>query len=304
MGRKLYFIFIFLFIAFQSVKAQDSLLAALKKEATSIGQKQFATFKSTRLINAQTSETTSAGSLDFRVAHRFGDFLSYHGSSEGGFHTFYGLDDPNFDIRIAFEYGITDRLMVGISRSKQDENLEGLVKFRLLEQRIDGKIPVSITLFASTAYTPKLDSLLSSLPTADRFTHTAQVIIARKFSSTLSLEVIPSLVHRNLITNRFDKNEIYSIGGGGRWKLTKSFNLIADYFYNFRTPAMDGLYYAPLGAGVEIETGGHVFSLMFTNAQYIIEPEFIANTTQSWAQNGWKFCFNISRTFSFKKNKE
>jgi hypothetical protein len=304
MRKTCYVIFILSIISLQNVKAQDSLLAALKNEAASPGGKQFATFKSTRLINAQTSETTTAGSMDFKVSHRFGDFLSYQGNGEGGFHTFYGLDDPNFDIRIAFEYGITDRLMVGVSRSKQDENVEGLIKFRLLQQTMNNKIPVNITLFASAVYTPKIDSVLSTLPTSDRLTYTGQVIISRKFSSSLSLEIIPSLVHRNVIFNRFDDNDIYSIGGGGRWKLTKSFNLIADYFYNYRTAAVSGMYYPPLGAGVEIETGGHVFSLMFTNAQYIIEPEFIANTTQSWAQNGWKFCFNISRTFSFKKRKE
>lgn len=304
MSKRLYFIFILLIITIQSVRAQDSLLAMLQKEATPFNAKQFATFKSTRLINAQTNETTASHSLDFRVEHRFGDFLSYEGNGKGGFHTFYGLDDAGFDIRIAFEYGITDRLMVGVSRSKQDQNLEGLIKFRLLQQRIDDKIPISVTLFESVVYTPEIDSLLNALPTADRLTFTSQVIIARKFSSKVSFEVIPSLVHRNLITNSFDNTDIYSIGGGGRWKLTKSFALIADYFYNFRNTALNGTYYNPLGAGVEIETGGHVFTICFTNAQYIIEPEFIANTTESWAQNGWKFCFNISRVFGFNKKEK
>jgi hypothetical protein len=281
------------------LSAQDSLLALVGNEARPTREKVISTFSSSRLINAQTTETPHKRNLDFRVAHRFGDFLSPQGDdSRGGFHSLYGLDDPAFDIRIAFEYGISDNLMAGFSRSKYNEDLEGILKYRLVTQTTDNAIPVSLTLFGSVVATPKRDPFGVYPHTWDRFTYTAQCIIARKFSSNLSLELIPSLVYRNLFENSRDHNAVYSIGVGGRWKITKHFALMADYFYNFRNSSLDGIYYDPLSVGIEIETGGgHVFSIMFTNAQYINESGFITNTTESWSKNGWKLCFNISRIF-------
>src|SRR5207237_803472 len=141
--------------------------------------------------------------------------------------------DPNFDIRIAFEYGITDRFMLGVSRSKKDENLEGLAKYRLLRQTVSGSMPVSVSVFGSIVYTPKEDNPEQPLfanSELDRFTHTGQVIIARKFSSKFSLEVVGSIVHRNVITDTLDNNDVYSVGAGGRLKITRSFSLIADCF--------------------------------------------------------------------------
>jgi len=301
MSRKCYLTLVLLFLCLQGALAQDSLLSVLKKEMPPEKERTIATFKSIKIINAQTNETTAKRTLDFRIAHRFGNFLSYDGNGTGGFHNFYGLDDPNFDIRIEFDYGISDRFMAGISRSKKDENLEGHLKFRLIEQSTDDHIPLSLSIYTSSAYTPMLDPEGIFTTSDNRFSYATQAILARKFSPRFSLELIPSWVHRNLITNPDDNNDIYSLGGGGRWKFTKSAAIIADYFYDFRTAAVSNLYYNPLGAGVEIETGGHVFSIMFSNAQYLIEQEFIPNTTDSWAKNGWKFCFNISRVFPFKK---
>src|ERR1017187_8793407 len=83
-----------------------------------------ATFKTTRLINSQSLETVKAHTLDFRISHHFGNELL-------GDHYLYGLDLAS-DIRYAFEYGITNKLTVGFSRSRLDENLEGLIKYRLL----------------------------------------------------------------------------------------------------------------------------------------------------------------------------
>lgn len=291
--------FLFFIVSIQPINAQDSLLTVLTKKEIPSGEKQLVAFNSPRIINAQTTETLRKRNFDFRIAHRFGNFLSSENNTRGGFHSFYGLDDPRFDIRIAFEYGVTDNFMVGFSRSKHDENLEALIKYCVLKQTADNKIPVSIAIFGSSAYTPKRDPIGVFHTTSDRFLHTLQIIIGRKFSSKLSFELIPSLVHRNIINPSPDDRNLFSIGGGGGWKITKHFTIIADYFYNFRKTSLKDIYYNPLSAGVEIVTGGHVFSIMFTNAQYIIEPGFIANTTDSWTKNGWKLSFNISRIFRF-----
>lgn len=290
---------LFIIASIQYTKAQDSLLIVLTKKETPSDEKQVVIFNSPRIINAQTTETLRKRNFDFRIAHRFGNFLSSENNTRGGFHSFYGLDDPNFDIRIAFEYGITDHFMVGFSRSKHDENLEALIKYAVLKQTANNKIPVSIAVFGSSAYTPKRDPVGIFQTAGDRFSHTLQLIIGRKFSSKFSFELIPSLVHRNTINTSLDDVDLFSIGGGGGWKITKHLSLIADYFYNFRKISLKDIYFNPLSAGIEIVTGGHVFSIMFTNAQYIIEPGFIANTTDSWTKNGWKLSFNISRIFRF-----
>ncbi len=281
---------------------------SLLTDASSIREKVTATFKTTRIINMQSVETVHKRTLDFRVAHRFG---AVGKNSGGNAHNLYGFDNST-DIRIAFEYGISDKLTIGLSRSKKEENLEGLLKYRLLHQTADNHMPLSITLFGSAAYTPKSDNTgifkVDGEPNSAmrqqirRLTYTAQAIIARKFSSKLSLELVPTLVHRNFILNPLDDNTLFACGFAGRIKLTKSIALVADYVYNFselRKINNDNSFYNPLGAGIEIETGGHVFSIMWTNAAGIIESEFIPNTTDTWTKGGFRFSFNISRNFSF-----
>ena len=207
--------------------------------------------------------------------------------------------DASTDIRIAFEYGITDALTVGFSRSKLNENYEGLAKLRVLQQTMDGRIPVALTLFANAAITAQKDNAKIYDKTTRRLSYTFQAIIARKFSSSISVALLPTLVHRNFIFDKKDENDIFALGGAARIKITKGTCFVVDYFYDwsqFRTNNSDS-YFDPLGAGFELETGGHVFTIMFTNSAGIIENEFIPYTTDSWQEGGVKFSFNISRNF-------
>nr|MBK9651263.1 hypothetical protein [Bacteroidota bacterium] len=290
------------------VHAQDDLTKMLDEQPQE-KQKVLATFKTTKLINSQTNETVHKRVLDFRVGHRFGNI---GGNSGGGVHTLYGLDQ-SADIRIAFDYGITERLTVGFSRSKVKENLEGSAKFRILEQTTNNKMPIALTWFSNMAFTPEsnddiyLVSENGSLKNRDvrRLAYTHQLIIARKFSSAFSFQLVPTLMHRNYSPDYKDDNNIMALGGAARIKVTRSMTVIADYFYVMNkyhrtVKNADGnlMYNDPLGIGIELETGGHVFSLMFTNASSIIETEMLANTTDSWGKGGFKFSFNISRNFS------
>jgi hypothetical protein len=293
--------FYILFIAIcNSAVAQDDLSALLD----STPQREFvsATFKTTRIINIQSNETVHKRTLDFRVAHRFGAIGKQSG---GSMHNFYGID-ASTDIRIAFEYGITDRLTAGAARHKHFENYEGLIKYRLIRQTNDDFIPVAVTLFGNAAYSARENELIeadhasAAKKNLRRLTYSAQVIIARKFSSRFSAEIIPVLIHRNFIVNSADDNNIFALGAAARLKVTRSMALIADYVYNFnslRQPGNDNGFYNPFGAGMEFETGGHVFSVMFTNAEAILENEFIPETMSSWADGGFRFSFNISRNF-------
>jgi hypothetical protein len=283
---------VFLFISL-SVFAQDDLMKELEGQTTPSDEPVMATFKSTKIINIQTNETNKKRNLDFRVAHLFGNVGEESG---GGIHNLYGLDQSN-DIRIAFHYGITDKLMVGVSRAKRNENFEGEIKYRLLEQTENGKVPLAITLFGQSTLSGRenIGGLYDKFD--HRINYCTQMIIARKFSSKFSLQIVPSYVHRNIV-NIDDENDLYSIGGGFRYKFTKSASVIADYFYTLNRPEyFDDYNYDPLGIGFEIETGGHVFTIMFTNASGILEADYIPNTVDSWSDGGFKFAFNISRTF-------
>ena len=297
--KKLLFLFFLLNTVFP-VNAQDDLSSIL--DTIPPRAEVEATFKSSRIINLQSNETVHRHTLDFRVAHRFGAVGKQSGGTR---HNLYGLDNSS-DIRIAFEFGITGDLTVGISRTKYNEDYEALTKYRLLKQTNDNHIPVAITLFGSMVYSDKVnpdlnyDNVSTSKQNIRRLGYTLQAIIARKFSPRLSLELAPTLVHRNFITDIQDENSLFALGVAGRIKLTRSMAVIADYIYNFndlRKINNDNGYYNALGVGVEFETGGHVFSIMFTNAEAILEQEFIAETKSSWSDGGFRFSFNISRNF-------
>jgi hypothetical protein len=284
-------VFVTVSLLHTSLFAQDDLMKMLNDEPV-VNEKVLATFKTTRIINAQSVETVKSHSLDFRVGHRFGNM----GGSTAG-HTLFGFDNST-DIRIAFEYGVSDNLTLGFSRSKRNENLEGLVKYKLWHQTTNNSVPFTVVLFSNVALTPEkaLDNSYDLF--VHRLSYTFQGIIGRKFTPGFSLELLPTVVHRNYIADSLDDNNIYSLGIGGRLKISRSSAIIADYFYNFNPyRSNNSNYYFPLGLGYEIETGGHVFSIMFTNASGIIENNFIPSTVDSWTKGGYKFSFTISRLF-------
>lgn len=304
---------IFLNLIATSLFAQDDLLQIASQGTTNKKEKVTATFKSTKIINAQSNETVHKRTLDFRVGHRFGNIGAASGGGYDG--NFFGLYQ-SADIRIAFEYGITNRITVGISNNKRNRNAEGLIKIRLLEQRKDNHVPVAVTLFANVGATTKKDDGTLSVTENGvktnkplrRLSYVTQLIIARKFGSVFSCEVLPTYVHRNYVPDAKDENGFFSLGFGGRLKITRSFALVGDYFYNFSKfrqdrnnynfddPAFQH-FYNQLGLGIEVETGGHVFTIMATNASGIIENDFLTTTNDTWTRGGFKFSFNISRNF-------
>ena len=293
----------FLVMIFSSpVFSQDEDWKKMMEEAApAVKEKVTATFKTTRIINAQSIETVKHRTLDFRVTHRFGA-IGY--LSGGDKHNLYGFDVSS-DIRIGFEYGITDRLTLGFARCKRRENLQGLLKYRLLQQTKDNSMPVSVTVYSDLAFTPEKDIDSSYLKWEHRMNYTTQLIIARKFSSRLSVQLMPTYIHRNYVNLHDDENDLFSLGVGGRIKITKRSAVIFDYYHTFskfRDNAEDFFYvkteyFAPLGLGWEIETGGHVFSILFTNCAGILESDYIPYTTDSWLKGGMRFSFNISRNF-------
>jgi len=303
-----------LIISFSRLFAQSDLEALIQEDSTT-REKVSATFKSNHLINAQSTETIHKKELEFRVDHRFGDIAG----GSGGIGNFFGLDQST-DIRIGFDYGISDRFNVGIARAKgataATQLYEANFKYRFLEQTTDNAIPVSLAFFGSGTVS---GVKASDDPTAstsyknfgDRITYVSQLIVARKFSPSFSFELIPSYVHRNY-TIFGDQNGVFALGAGGRLKISKRMAIVADYFLPFRSKDKKEYveninqqkFYDALGVGLEIETGGHVFHLNFTNATAIQESQFIPETTTSWGKGQYRWGFSISRRFSFNKDRE
>ncbi|MBO9152506.1 DUF5777 family beta-barrel protein [Chitinophaga sp. GCM10012297] len=299
-----------LLLAAPAAMAQDNLGELFGKDSVR-RDPVIATFKSTRIINGQSNETLAKGDLDFRVAHRFGDI----GGSGGGSSTFFGMDNST-DIRIAFEYGITDRLTAGISRAKGSGNFsqmyEVLGKFKVLQQTMDNRIPIGVTVFGNVVASgmkssPEKSDVNYFDSFSSRMSYTAQAIISRKFGDIISLAVLPTYVHRNRVGYK-DMNNMFAMGVGGRLRFSKRVALVVDYFVPFRDEESKDYYesrgtkfYNSLGVGVEIETGGHVFHLNFTNSTAILENQFIPETVTTWTQGQFRWGFNISRRFSLRK---
>ena len=293
--------FVFLSVAILtfhgSVLAQTDLDSFLVEEKTP--NYVIASFKATRIVNAHSIETVRKGVLDFRITHHFGDV----GGNSGGVHTLYGFDNAS-DIRFGFEYGINDRLTAGFGRSKVAENLDFFIKYRLLRQTLDNRMPVSVTVFADMAITPQVNKAVYT-EFANRMSYVYQLLIARKFTKSLTLQLMPLYLHRNYVSNPNDNNGLFSLGVGGRMKLSKRFSILGDMYYTFSDYlTQSNGFYLPVGVGVEIETGGHVFQMFFTNNAAIIENSYIANTRSSWGKGEFKIGFTISRDFSFNKKKK
>jgi len=309
------FLLLSLILVTNFIFAQDDLLSIVNEGNEKKHEKVFATFKTYKLGNAQTIETVKKKHLDFRISHRFGNVynsaLEPNALNEAA-HTYFGFDNAS-DIRWSFDYGVTDNITIGIGRSRFRETYDGSLKWKILSQTQDFHIPLSIALFADLGYTSvKSDQLYAGIVkdfnTNDlhRFNYFTQLIIASKLTNWLSLELLPSYLHRNFIKQSInannkaeDTNGLFSLGFGARIKVTKRMCLIGDYFYNFSPYFQNNTsVYNPLALGFELETGGHVFSMFFTNSPALIENSFIPYTTDTWTKGQVKFGFCISRTFS------
>jgi hypothetical protein len=249
-----------------------------------------AAFKSSRVIMSHSMEMLKPGVLDFRILHRFGKV-------NGGFYEFFGLDGPA-TVRLGLDYGLTNNLSFGIGRSAYKKELDGFIKFRPVQQSTGlNAFPFSVVGVAGITYAA--DTLTKRSRTSDRFAYYWQAIIGRKFSEAFTLQLIPTLLHRNKVSQGED-NDLYAGGIGSRIKLSKRISLNVDYYYVFNQPA--GIR-NPLSIGFDIETGGHVFQLHFTNALGINERAFLSETSDNWGDGDIQFGFNISRSFQLKKKK-
>lgn len=281
-------------VVFSLSAQEDDLLSLLgTEEETNYAT---ASFKTNRVINMHSLENTGAGVLDVKISHRFG-FLN------SGAYELFGLD--NATIRIGGDLGITERLMIGVGRSSFEKTYDGFLKYKLLRQSSGKKtMPFTVSGVATAALKsirfadPDRENYFSS-----RMFYTFQMIIGRKFSDAFSLQVAPTLVHRNLVSTVDEQNDVFAIGIGARQKLTRRLAVNAEYFYVLPDQILD-TYENSFSIGFDIETGGHVFQLHFTNSTSMIEKGFVSETTGNWMDGDIHFGFNISRVFTLWRKSE
>ena len=289
------------FLPFGLHAQEGDLLSLLGEDKTT--DYTTATFKTNRIVNGHSIENTAAGVLDVKISHRFSPMRQ-------GIYNMFGLDDAT--IRIGGDYGITDRLMVGFGRNSHEKIIDGFAKYKLLRQSSgERNMPVTLSyLVDAQIKTEKFSDETRENKFSSRLYYTHQVLIGRKFNDRISLQLMPTLIHRNLTRSPDDKNDIFDIGAAGRVKLTKRLALNAEYYFVPDGQLLDD-YANSLSIGFDIETGGHVFQLHFTNSRDMTYKGFITETSEDWffknddgnVLSGIRFGFNIARVFTLKKPK-
>ncbi|RWW93724.1 DUF5777 family beta-barrel protein [Flavobacterium cerinum] len=263
--------------------AQDDLLSELDSTQVSDSYAT-AAFKGLQIVTLQTTKMPAKKEVYFVVSHRFG-------TVKDGFSEFFGLDQAT--TKIGGVYGITDWLSVSASRHTLLKVYEAGLKYRVARQSAD--FPVDIvgyntvdinSLFKKEDY-PKIEF-------SDRLTYITQVLISRKISEKLSLQLVPSYIHKNLHNPALENNNQFSMGAGGRMKLTKRLSVNVEYMHNFDKP---DFYTNPLSIGLDLETGGHIFQLLFTNSQAMTESGYVTNAAGDWGKGDFFFGFNLYRVF-------
>lgn len=273
--------------------SQEDLLKELQQSKVKEKEYVSSTFKGSRLINGQTIETRYKGELEFIFAHRFGPM-------NGGLYELYGLDQAY--VRIGLEYGLSDRMGVGIGRNSVDKTVDGFLRFKALRQSKAG-MPISLTAFGIMAVktSPKDENAGYDITFQDRKSYTAQLLIARKFTPALSLQLMPSCVHKNTVDQSIEDNDQIALGVGGRIKVSRSVALTTEYYYRFNVHD-NNPYYNSIGFGVDIETGGHVFQIVITNSRGLTERAFITETTGEFFDGDIHLGFNVTRIFQLKRD--
>lgn len=280
------------------VFSQDDLLNELDSDSE-VDNRVNSVFKSLKVVNFESTKLASKKDLYLIVSHRFG-------SVKNGIDDFFGLDQALTQIK--FIYGVTDWLNLGAARSSNQKKYGLHAKYRLMYQETDG-FPVTIVGYnLITANTALKDDIYPNIEFQDRLTYTSQLLISRKFNDNLSLLLAPSYVHENLATRSYveqengttiaydEENNQFALGVGGRYKISKRVSINIDYGIHLNRNS-NSVYNNPLSIGVDIETGGHVFQMHFTNAQAMFEEGFITQGQGDWSDGDFFFGFNLVRVF-------
>jgi hypothetical protein len=277
-----------LLVAFSSVNAQDELMKELdsvpkEKEVAS------AAFKGLQICNMQSTKLPAQGEFYFLVTHRFGDL-------KNGINNFFGLD--NAFTKLGGIYGATDWLSLSVSRHTYQKTYEFAIKYILANQQIDG-FPVTIVGYNTMDINSELNKdLYPGLKFNNRMAFTTQLLVSSKFSNSFSGELAGIFVHKNLYDALYEQMNIFLVGAGTRYKIAKRLSLNLDYAVRVNLPEdTQSIYNNPLTLGLDIETGGHVFQLVFSNSQAMNDVAIFSNASGDWEKGSLYFGFNMYRVF-------
>ena len=291
MRRKVY-VFFLLLVSMSSL-GQDDLLTMLENNEETL---TFATFKSSKIINLETIEQPAEAELDFIICHRFGTLNS-------GIENLYGIDYGN--VRMIFNYGLTDNVTLGLARSSTYKVIDGSLKTKLINQG-KNNFPLTISTYSIISFDTLTALFSNKKKYADNFSYTNQLLLARKINSELSFQISPSITYYNFPSPFLELSRImYSLGIGGRYKLNKSVSINYEWIPiiksgdNIIHPIKNENHINSFSFGCDIETGGHVFQLFLSNSTAMFERGFINENVENWSDGGIHFGFNISRSFNF-----
>jgi hypothetical protein len=276
------------FLFFLSIaNAQDDLFKELDTDTISKKEIETAAFKGLQVCTMQSTKLASKGEWYFMVAHRFGDLTE-------GFDNFFGFDNANS--KIGGLYGATEWLTLGFSRHTLHKNYELTAKYKFASQEVNG-FPVTIVGYS----TMDINSQLSKdefplLKMSNRFAFSTQLPISRKFSNSLSMEFNPIYIHKNLYEPMFEESDNFLLAVGGRYKLSKRISLNMEYALRLNARETS-LYHNPATIGLDIETGGHVFQLVFSTSQAMNDITYFTNANGITDGKGIYFGFNLYRVF-------
>ena len=278
--------------------SQDDLMDMLEDDDEDEVIYTSATFKTTRIIGSHTTDIQAPKELQFLISHRFGTLNS-------GPRNLWGLDESQ--IRFGFEIGINKNWAIGFGRSSEGKMFDFYSKIKLLRQSSGAKnMPISLVLLTSmnARTTERSESQKAILDTKHDISYVHQLLIARKMSSNVSFQLMPTFVHRNLVSTALDNNDIFALGAGARFKFTPRFGIVLEYSAVFDDRLKEQDLFDPLGIGLELETGGHVFHITFSNSTGMNDYLMLTQTTGDWGNGDVHIGFNISRVFSFGGEKK
>lgn len=276
----------FLLFASAFAFAQDDLLSDLEAETADQKTYELPAFKAMKICNLQSTKVASKKELYFFVSHRFG-------SLHDGLNTFFGLDNANTKIQLV--YGIVDGFQVGLSRESLGKSFAGSTKIKIVSQ--SNKFPLTLSGFSTVTYNTAISAVqYPNFKDVDRLSYATQLLAARRFNRNLSLELAPSFIRHNTVFESGQDHNQFALGAGGRYKISTRTSINAEYVYNFNR-VNGSAFKNPLTIGVDLETGGHVFQLMLSNAQSNNEPAFISHGEGDWTTGEIFFGFNIVRVF-------
>ncbi|MCY0977277.1 DUF5777 family beta-barrel protein [Chryseobacterium wangxinyae] len=241
-------------------------------------------FKALQIVTGQSTKLTAKNEWYVVIAHRFGDVST-------GFKNFFGLDDASTKLGVI--YGLTDAVSLSLSRETNMKTFEFGAKYKLLKQ--NDNVPVDLVGYNVMALNTDLDTeTYPYLEFGNRLSYLTQALISRRFNENFSLQLTPSYVHKNVYDPSIENQNQFLTGLGGRYKISKRVSINAEYFVNFDSHSF---YKNPLSLGMDIETGGHVFQLLFSNSQLNSDIGYLTNATGKWEKGQIFFGFNLYRVF-------